>query len=152
VYPALPDAQITGGEAMSEIPDWLVELAAHQGEEDDDDESEWDFLQAEPAEDSYSASNSAQSSFSEPAMPFQALSAAEAAAQEDDDLMADLRSQVEIVEPEEAPAAKSTKSALDYRVAGLRPWQQLVLSVLVFLDVGIIGLLFLVMLERIVIP
>ena len=137
---------------MSEIPDWLVELAAQQGDNDDaeDGESEWDFLQVEPAEDSHQEPSFGQSLFSEP--PTASPVPASADVEEDDDLMADLRSQVESVEPEELPARRPSKSPLDYRVAGLRPWQQLVLSVLLFLDVGIIGLLFLVMMGRIVLP
>jgi hypothetical protein len=137
---------------VSEIPDWLVELAAQQGDNDEEEagESEWDFFQVEPAENSRPEPSVEQRSFSESAAPPQAPVFADMA--EDDDPMANLRSQVESVEPEELPVRRTTKSALDYRVAGLRPWQQLVLSVLLFLDVGIIGLLFLVMLGRIVLP
>jgi hypothetical protein len=144
--------QITRGEAVSEIPDWLVELAAQQGDNDEEEagESEWDFFQVEPAENSRPEPSFGQSPFSESAAPSQAPVVVDVA--EDDDLMANLRSQVESVEPEELPARRTTKSALDYRIAGLRPWQQLVLSVLLFLDVGIIGLLFLVMLGRIALP
>jgi hypothetical protein len=144
---------------MSEIPDWLVELASQQGEDDDaEEESEWDFLRAEPAVDSHAAAPVVQSPLSEPAARQQAptipqwQAPAVADDAEDDDLMAALRTQAERVEAVQAPESRRTKSALDFRVAGLQPWQQLVLAILVFLDAGIIGLLFLVMLGRVAIP
>jgi hypothetical protein len=135
---------------MSEIPDWLVELAAQQGEESDADaESEWDFLRAEPAVDT-SASSAAEATFREPALLAEVpVLAADASS---GDLVADLRSQVEDEEPEEEWASRPAKSMLDFRLAGLLPWQQLVLAVLLFFDISIIGLLFLVMLGRIAIP
>lgn len=143
---------------MSEIPDWLVKLASQQGEDDDtEEESEWDFLRAEPAVDIHAAVPVVQSSLSEPAVGQPAhgpqwLEPIVADDADDDDLMAALRTQAERVEAVEAPESRRTKSALDFRIAGLQPWQHLVLSILVFLDAGIIGLLFLVMLGRMVIP
>ncbi len=145
---------------MSEIPDWLVELAAQQDVEEDDEleESEWDFLRAEPAAESFAESSIAESSRLAPAVLSQTFTPDDDADDDasDDamagDLMAELRSQVENEEPDDLPLTRPTKSALDFRVAGLQPWQQLVLSVLVLLDVSVIGLLVLVMLGRITIP
>lgn len=75
------------------------------------------------------------------------------------DLMADLRNQMDVAETPEPTAAdlarprpgRQTKATTKSELS-LRPWQQFVLSVLLFLDVAIIGLLFLVMLGRIAIP
>ncbi len=75
------------------------------------------------------------------------------------DLMADLRSQMDVPEVAAPTAAELArpKARRQPRSSGgmelsLLPWQQFVLSVLLFLDVTIIGLLFLVMLGRIAIP
>ena len=75
------------------------------------------------------------------------------------DLMADLRSQMdgaEAVIPTAAELARPRPRRQPRPSGGvelgLRPWQQFVLSVLLFLDVTIIGLLFLVMLGRIAFP
>ena len=68
------------------------------------------------------------------------------------DMMTDLRGQMDEAGAEEAlekaPRPRSSRSVF----GGLRPWQRFVLSILMFLDVAIIGLLFLVMLGRVVIP
>lgn len=74
------------------------------------------------------------------------------------DLMADLRTQMSDVadEPTAADLARAEPRRRARASSGLalnlRPWQQFILSVLLFLDVAVIGLLFLVMLGRIVIP
>ena len=136
---------------MSDIPDWLVELAAQRNQ-------------------------SAEEEADEPAAPAAFEPEADAL-----DLMETLRSQVDEELPEEepepaprglfgrgpraqSPAAEAVPegavAAVEparqprpvARVAGLLPWQQLVLAVLVFLDVVVIGLLFLVMLGRVAIP
>jgi hypothetical protein len=70
---------------------------------------------------------------------------------EDDDLMASLRSQVDLEEAAEASSEERSFS-LNLSIPGLLPWQQLVLSVLLFLDILVVGLLFLVMLGRVGIP
>lgn len=64
------------------------------------------------------------------------------------DLLDDLREEMAVMET--APVAE--KSRAQRRVGGMLPWQVFFLSVLMFLDVAIVGLLFLVMLGRIVIP
>lgn len=56
--------------------------------------------------------------------------------------------------PEEPAAPRPSRRRRSRRSAsgGLRPWQRFVLALLLFLNVAIIGLLFLTMLGRIVIP
>lgn len=56
--------------------------------------------------------------------------------------------------PQEPAAPRSSRRRRSRRSAagGLRPWQRFVLALLLFLNVAIIGLLFLTMLGRIVIP
>lgn len=68
------------------------------------------------------------------------------------DLMADLRNQMDVTE--EAPPPRESRPPTRSRNIdlGLLPWQQFFLSMLLFLDVAIVGLLFLVMLGRMVIP
>lgn len=72
------------------------------------------------------------------------------AAPEDVDMMDDLRSQV--VAQETAPVVAPKKARSRYVLGGLLPWQVFFLSVLLFLDVAVVGMLFLVMLERVVLP
>lgn len=64
-------------------------------------------------------------------------------------MMADLRSQVAVEETAPSPSVRRTRSRY---VFGLLPWQIFFLSVLMFLDVAVIGMLFLVMLGRVVLP
>ena len=66
------------------------------------------------------------------------------------DLMDDLRS--EIVTDEEEPTVVGASPRPPRTFGGLKPPQLFFLSVLLFLDVAVIGLLFLVMLGRIVFP
>ena len=66
-------------------------------------------------------------------------------------MMADLRSQVAVEAPPPAPSPRRTRARSRY-VFGLLPWQVFFLSVLMFLDVAVIGMLFLVMLGRVVLP
>ncbi len=72
------------------------------------------------------------------------------------DALDDLRSQVAVPDAAPPAAPKKSRSARSARSArtfgGLLPWQVFFLSVLLFLDVAIIGMLFLVMLERVVLP
>ena len=71
------------------------------------------------------------------------------------DMMADLRSQFDETDAPTAAeqavpkAQRRQRSSLEF---GLMPWQRFFLSLLLFLDVTIVGLLFLVMLGRIAIP
>ena len=135
---------------MGDIPDWLVELAAQQGQDDEEDETEWDFLRAEPSEAPLPVPDVGSDLLSDSSAASQAPSPDEELVE--GDLMAALRSQVELEEPEELPVAAAAKHHLDFRVAGMLPWQQFVLAILLFLDVAVIGLLFLVMLGRVGIP
>lgn len=137
---------------MSDIPDWLVELAAQRNQDADEEEAEQDlmpepeaFVDAEP--DSLDPVEALRSQVDdtpaeeEPELTrrgFLGLGARPAAAGESAALAV-------------APA-KQSAAAAPRRVAGLLPWQQLILAVLLFLDVVVIGLLFLVMLGRVAIP
>jgi len=108
---------------MGEIPSWLVELA--ESAENEDADQTPDQLP--------------ESGFLEEPVT----------------LMDELRSQVE-TEPmpeeelQDEPAPEKPKKQISF--AGLLPWQQAFLSVLLFLDIVVIGLLFLAMLGRIAIP
>lgn len=66
------------------------------------------------------------------------------------DMLDDLREEMVVTEP--APVAAANRPRVGRSIGGLLPWQVFFLSVLMFLDVAIVGLLFLVMLGRIVIP
>jgi hypothetical protein len=72
---------------------------------------------------------------------------------DDLNLMDDLRSQMdddEIATPaEEASASSRRQTGLEL---GMRAWQRFFLSVLLFLDVAIVGLLFLIIFGRIALP
>ncbi|HNT76525.1 MAG TPA: hypothetical protein PKH77_16050 [Anaerolineae bacterium] len=110
-----------------DIPDWLRGLAP-DGEEDEDISIAPTLIQEEPEEEPVN-------------------------------LMDDLRNQIEgsaTLPPTAAELARPTAKRRAKTTGGLafnlRPDQQFILSVLLFLDVVIIGLLFLVMLGRIAIP
>ncbi len=62
-----------------------------------------------------------------------------------------LRSQVEADAVAADALGAAPTSASDRRIAGLLPWQQAVLAILVLLDIAVIGFLFLVILGKIVI-
>ncbi|HQE91905.1 MAG TPA: hypothetical protein PLH19_04385 [Anaerolineae bacterium] len=117
----------------SDMPDWLLELMpAAEGEEP---------RQKAVAEDRQ-------------VMPLRADTQAEPytkpqeAAPADVDGLDDLRHQVAVQEAAQVMAAQKAHSP--YVFGGLLPWQAFFLSVLLFLDVAIIGMLFLIMLGRIV--
>jgi hypothetical protein len=149
-----------GGGVMSDIPDWLVELAA-QGDLDEDEASD----SASESQASESSASSFQDSGSE-AEDFddtdifsqstgdEAVTADDAEEDEDttQDLMVVLRDQVAAGAAEEGVKVEDGASrSFSLRTLGLLPWQQLVLTVLLFLDVVVIGLLILVMLGRVAI-
>lgn len=115
-----------------DMPDWLAGLVSAPEDEDD----------AQPL----GAAAPFQPSAAQPQV---AASPPPAMAFEDNDMMAALRSQVAAEAPAPAPAARKTRSRY---VFGLLPWQIFFLSVLMFLDIAVIGMLFLVMLGRVVLP
>jgi len=134
---------------MSDVPDWLVELAA-QGSDDDQEGAEsdddvFDFASSEPLV--YTPEPEPAEAMSEVA-PAPVVPAAQAP-ETDADLMDALRGQVEADELEDAIEATTPKRRLSLRLPGLLPWQQFVLALLLLLDVIVIGLLFLVMLGRV---
>jgi hypothetical protein len=115
-----------------DMPDWLAGLVSAPEDEEDDDQ----FLTAaQPQEDAVQP----QVSTSQP----------QVAAFEGEDLMDDLRSQVVAEEPVPEPSVRRARSRY---ILGLLPWQILFLAVLMLLDVVVIGMLFLVMLGRVVLP
>ncbi|MGC9396401.1 MAG: hypothetical protein ACP5J4_16270 [Anaerolineae bacterium] len=122
-----------------DMPDWLAGLVSAPEDEDDDQ-----LLAAAVQPEASSAQP--QVAASQP----QAAVAQSQITFEDEDLMADLRSQV--AAEEEPTPAPSTRQARSRYVFGLLPWQVFFLAVLMFLDVAVIGLLFLVMLGRVVLP
>ena len=139
---------------MSDIPDWLVELAARRDDEDAEDEaaSEWDFLQGEDdaASDAPPDEGPVWADETAPDAPFEEEDAVPQAAADLDEgsLIQSLRSQVEDDEAE-AALTLSAQEAAPSRFLGLLPWQQFVLALLLLLDVAVIGLLFLVMLGKV---
>jgi len=123
----------------SDMPDWLAGLVS--APEDEDEDQPLTAAVAQP-----------QARVVQPqaaASPPQATVRSTASVFEEEDLMAGLRSQVATAEPTPAPATRRKRSRY---VFGLLPAQIFFLSVLMFLDVAVIGLLFLVMLGRIVLP
>lgn len=70
--------------------------------------------------------------------------------EEELDLVDDLRSEMAADEEEQAAVENTPRPVRTF--GGLRPWQLFFLSVLLFLDIVVIGLLVLVMLGRIVLP
>jgi len=123
----------------SDMPDWLAGLVS--APEDEDEDQPLTAAVAPPQ--------------ARPVQPQAAVPQPQATARptvsvfEEEDLMAGLRSQVATEEPAPARVARRKRSRY---VFGLLPSQIFFLSVLMFLDVVVIGLLFLVMLGRIVLP
>ena len=143
---------------MSDIPDWLRELASESDEEDsleDDAQPESDADELTVVEDTApevevspeEGGGEAEISVSESADEIQPTP------REPDDLelMEQLRSQVDSGQEEESesPSPGPSFSLDDVLIGGLEPVQQFVLAVLLFLDILVIGLLFLVILGRI---
>ncbi|MBN1249753.1 MAG: hypothetical protein JXC32_18970 [Anaerolineae bacterium] len=134
---------------MSDIPDWLVELAAQGGPDEEEEGAE---SAPEPVE---SESSDAFTFAPEPQTVVEPLAVAPETDEDESaqDLMETLRNQVEAEEAEEeAATAEKPSRSFSLRLPGLLPWQQLVLTVLFLLDVIVIGLLILVMLGRVSIP
>jgi hypothetical protein len=135
---------------MSDIPDWLVELAAQRDDEDSDDEGllEWDFLRPGASIDEAAAAPDVEP-ITEPAAGFSEwmeTSPEATAALDEDALIGTLRSEVEAHEEEVARLSPPPERA---RSGRLLPWQQFVLALLLLIDVIIIGLFLLVMFGRI---
>jgi len=113
---------------MGEIPSWLIELAESADNEESDQVINQEPITLEEPQP--------ESGFLEEPVT----------------LMEELRSQVEVepesVEPvvEDSPEGEPRKQI---SLAGMVPWQLAVVSVLLFLDILVIGLLFLAMLGNI---
>ncbi len=163
---------------MSDIPDWLVELAAQRDDAEDtattsedasadadevavgDVQSEWDFLRPSPAVTAAEASatkGSVESPVVEESDDWDAFvrgaspAPAEATAEEagKGEIIEVLRSQVESTEATLQRDAAMPAVSAGRGIAGLLLWQQAVLAILLLLDVAVIGFLFLVMLGKI---
>jgi hypothetical protein len=126
---------------MGEIPEWLIELADNAENEDS---------QEDPKEETVIIP---EQSF-EPLPEVQPSQQAESGFLEEPvALMDELRSQVEpLTDEEDVDAPPSEKLQKPVTLAGMVPWQLAILSILLFLDIAIIGLLFLLMLGRISLP
>ncbi len=123
----------------SDMPDWLAGLVSAPENEDEDQ-----LLTAAVAQP---RTRAVQPQVAAP--PPQTTAPSAARVPEVEDLMAGLRSQVTGEEP---VLAKTVRRKRPRYVFGMLPQQIFFLSVLMFLDVAVIGLLFLVMLGRIVLP
>lgn len=137
---------------MSDIPDWLVELAAQQGEGGEEEQGQ-EGQEDTAFEDALSAEAETQTDVLPDVAALTPLEDEGSSPPEETDLVQELRSQVAV----EGPLAASEEvGAFSDRhrgvLVGLQPWQQFVLALLLFLDVAVIGLLILVMLGRVVIP
>jgi hypothetical protein len=132
----------------SDMPDWLAGLVSAPEDEDEDEDQ---FLAA-PVQPRASAVQP-QAAVPQPQAAARPQVGIQMGVLEDDDMMADLRSQVAEEEITPPPSAKRGRSRTRSRyVFGLLPWQVFFLSLLMFLDVAVIGMLFLVMLGRVVMP
>lgn len=114
---------------MSDMPDWLAELAPM-----DEDEEASEAAPASPAP--------APQSSPAPAPPSEDV---------EPDPMDDLRGQFEELEDDTEEDMDAGEGFI-LQVGGLAPWQLFFLSVLLFLDVAIVGLMFMFMLGRMVLP
>ncbi|MCU0521185.1 MAG: hypothetical protein MUF84_10895 [Anaerolineae bacterium] len=146
---------------MSDIPDWLVELAAQRDDNEEEDaapleaeeletipddvQEEWDFLRAAPsaAEETSTASLDSAPAVSLPLAPGEEA--------DEGEVIDVLRGQAEAAAVAAEALEAAPKSASGRRIAGLLPWQQAVLAILLLLDIVVIGFLFLVILGRIAI-
>lgn len=138
---------------MSDIPDWLRELAA---ESDQEDALGGERPTGDEGDEPADVDRSTEPADGPPVVEVTPASAPHDEVrpqpndQDDLDLMEQLRSQVDVEEEEsESSPPRPSLSLDDILIGGLEPVQQFVLAVLLFLDVLVIGLLFLVMLGRI---
>ena len=122
----------------NDMPDWLAGLVSDPEDEDDDQLLADAMPQMRPVEPQAAAPQAQAAVTQPPVITF-----------EDDDMMADLRSQVAA---EELPPETSAKQTRSRYMFGLLPWQIFFLAVMMFLDVAVIGMLFLLMLGRVVLP
>ena len=126
---------------MGEIPDWLIELAENA------DNEEGEKLPEEVTEILTNQQTGALPESQPSQLPESGF------LEEPVTLMDELRSQVEPLPEEELkhePTFDQPKKSVSF--AGMVPWQLAVLSILLFLDIVVIGLLFLIMLGRIALP
>lgn len=137
----------------SDMPDWLAGLVSAPEDEDEDQPLTAAVAppQARAAQPQVATPQPQARTVQPQVTPPSSQTTARPTASvfEEEDLMAGLRSQVAAAEPTPAPATRRRRSRY---VFGLLPSQIFFLSVLMFLDVAVIGLLFLVMLGRIVLP
>lgn len=153
---------------MSDIPDWLVELASQRDADEDEGEevtppspevaetdadevtTEWDFLRTPPAVAEEAAPSSrwdgdaggTGKALSTPA------AARHVAALDEGEVIESLRGEVDAEALALAPVAVAVRTSSPPLIPGLLPWQQAVLAILLLLDIAVIGLLFLVMLGK----
>ena len=126
---------------MGEILDWLIELAENADNEDSEQIRE-EFTETHTGQQTEALPESPPSYVPESGFLEEPVT-----------LMDELRSQVEPL-PEEELKSEPTKElpGKPVRFAGMVPWQLAILSIMLFLDIAIIGLLFLTMLGRIALP
>ena len=134
---------------MGEIPDWLIELAENAENED-----------TEQIREELTESLADQPTESLPEQPTEIAIESPLTQVPDSGfleepvaLMDELRSQVEpqfAEELQDEPPAERLKKPISF--AGMVPWQLAILSIMIFLDIAIVGLLFLAILGRISIP
>ena len=128
---------------MGEIPDWLIELAEN-ADKDDSEQTGENITEM--------LSEGQTEVLPEPPPVYTPESGF---LEEPVTLMDELRSQVDAIPEEEdhrerEPDAAKPRKPISF--AGMVPWQLAVLSIMLFLDIAIIGLLFLTMLGRISFP
>lgn len=132
---------------MGEIPNWLIELAEDAENDDNEDADDVtndieypdqteDAQETEELTEQYAGSQASSGFLEEPVA-----------------LMDELRSQVDPQRDEMVPVKTGTEESVKpVSFLGMLPWQIAILSVFLFLDIAVIGLLFLAMLGRISIP
>ena len=136
---------------MSDIPDWLVELAAQQ---DEDGSEEQEGAESPEPGGAISQGMGRQAEVDASAETTWTLLEEESPSPpEEKDLVQELRSQVAaddvLAVSEEAVVLSDHRAGI---FSDLQPWQRFVLALLLFLDVAVVGLLILVMLGRVAIP
>ena len=132
---------------MGEIPDWLIELAENADNEESEEITEQLTEQANVELQPESIDQQTEEIvFDQQPQPTPVSGFLE----EPVDLMDELRSQVEPLPEEIHPEDTGTpKRRKRVTFMGMVPWQLAVLSIMLFLNIAIIGLLFLTILGRI---